>query len=351
MELASGTPPDQMRSTTFDGGAGLIINAPLCSDGPCKLGTYDVDASPLAQNFTSMDPVSGPLLTAAVSIAQAVFPSDHRGIQGAACRVPTDGYVQAARVVVEQVPGVAMLTTGFPVSGAAETDGPPGAAAVGRALQQLGWHVVTVLDPMTRSVVSSLGEDLGEIEEIDVIGVHAASVATGHLLERVQPDVVIAVERPGLTADGRLMNMRGEELDRRIVPLDGLLRGPLSIAVGDGGNELGMGAIADFLRECQILQTPCVTSATHTLLASVSNWGAYGLVTAFGILANRRLTPTEDDDRHWLSTIERAGALDGITRRAEMTVDTFSLDRTQRVLARLVRVERSYAQMIGQSLI
>ena len=105
-----------------------------------------------------MDPVSGPLLTAAVSIAQAVFPSDHRGIRGAACRVPTDGYIQAARAVVGQDPGVAVLTTGFPVSGVAETDGPPGAAAVGRALQQLGWWVVTVIDAINILVVYYLGD-------------------------------------------------------------------------------------------------------------------------------------------------------------------------------------------------
>ena len=288
-----------------------------------------------------------PLQKAAADIAEAVFPFDYRGMRIAMRRVPADAYVRAARALLKQDPGVAVLATGFPVRGTAETDGPPGAAAIGRALQTLGWTVVTVVDLITCPVVAAVLGQFGEIEQLDVSGKAAAKSATAGLLKRIRPDVAIAIERPGLTNDERLTNLRGEDLDHRTVPLDGLFDAPLSIAIGDGGNELGMGTIAGFLRDRGITQTPCVTSATHLLLASVSNWGAYGLVSALEILAKQALAPNQADDHRWMMEIHEAGAVDGITGRSEMTVDTFSEDRTGRVITQLTTVRKSYAQDIG----
>ncbi len=281
------------------------------------------------------------LQLAAVDVADAVFPYDYRGVRIAARRLPADVYARAGCALLERTPGVALLTTGFPVAGVGETDGPPGAAAVGRALQTLGWRVVTVVDPLTRGVVTAIGGDLGVIEEIDAPGVAAAETAARAMLARLRPDVVIPIERPGLTADGRLANMRGESLDPPPVVLDGLLRAPLSIAVADGGNELGMGVLAGYLRARRISPAPCVTRATHVLLASVSNWGAYGLAAMLDILTNRPLTPTPEDDRRWMASIVRAGAVDGITGRREPTVDAFTQDRTAQVLTRLAEVRRA----------
>ena len=137
-----------------------------------------------------------PLQTAAADVADAVFPYDYRGVRAALARVPADSYARAARDLLDRRPGVALLITGFPVNGTAETDGPPGAAAVGRALRALSWHVVTVVDPMTRPVVEALGRDLGEIEEIDAQG-----VAAGRSRHRpvcwtgFAPHAAIAIER------------------------------------------------------------------------------------------------------------------------------------------------------------
>ena len=288
------------------------------------------------------------LQTAAVDVADAVFPYDYRGVRAALTRLPADAYARAAHDMLDQRPGVALLITGFPVNGIAETDGPPGAAAVGRALRNLNWHVVTVVDPMTRPVIEALGRDLGEIEEIDTQGIPAAEAATGRLLDRIRPQAAIAIERPGLTADGRLANMRGETLDPSPVPLDGLLRVPVSIGVGDGGNELGLGSLAGFMRRRRISPAPCVTRARHVLLASVSNWGAYGFTAMLEMLADRPLTPSEADDRRWMRAIVRAGAVDGITARCEPTVDTFAYDRTAQVLHRLADVCKTYAQANGR---
>ena len=295
-----------------------------------------------------MWPPPDPMQTAAADVANAVFPYDYRGVRAALARVPADAYFRAAHELLDRRPGVALLITGFPVNGIAETDGPPGAAAVGRALRELSWHVVTVVDPMTRPVIEALGRDLGEIEEIDAVGVPQAEAATGRLLDRVRPHAAVAIERPGLTADGRLANMRGETLDPSPVPMDGLLRVPLSIGVGDGGNELGLGSLASFMRRHRISPAPCVTRARHVLLASVSNWGAYGFTAMLEMLAGRPLLPTEADDRRWMRAIVSAGAVDGITARSEPTVDTFAHDRTAQVLHRLADLCKAHAQTNGR---
>lgn len=295
-----------------------------------------------------MWPSPDPLQTAAVDVANAVFPYDYRGVRPALTRLPADAYARAATELLDRRPGVVLLITGFPVNGVAETDGPPGAAAVGRALRALSWHVVTVVDPMTRPVIQALGRDLGEIEEVDADGVVQAEIATGQVLDRVRPHAAIAIERPGLTADGRLANMRGETLDPSPVPLDGLLRVPISIGVGDGGNELGLGSLASFMRRRRISPAPCVTRARHVLLASVSNWGAYGFTAMLEMLADRPLLPSETDDRRWMRAIVQAGAVDGITARSEPTVDTFQYDRTAQVLHRLAEVCQTHAQATGR---
>lgn len=288
-----------------------------------------------------------PIQKAAADVAEAVFPFDYRGMRIAMRRVPADAYMRAARALLKHDRGVAVLSTGFPVLGTAETDGPPGAAAVGRALRALGWDVVTVVDPITSPVVTAVLGEFGAIEQLDATEIAAAESAAMRLVKRVRPDVVIAIERPGLTEDGRLTNFRGEDLDKGTVPLDGLFQVPLSIAIGDGGNELGMGTIAGFLRDRGISQTPCVTSATHLLLASVSNWGAYGLVSALEMLVQQSLAPNQADDHQWMMAIHEAGAVDGITGRPGMTVDTFEEGRTGRVIAQLAAVRKAYAQSIG----
>ena len=56
-----------------------------------------------------------------------------------------------------------MLLTGFPVGGIGETDGPPGAIAVGQTLKALGWDVVTVACETTFPVVDALLADLGPV--------------------------------------------------------------------------------------------------------------------------------------------------------------------------------------------
>ena len=56
----------------------------------------------------------------------------------------------------------------------------------------------------------------------------------------------MSIERCGRSADGAPRNMRGEDISAYTTPLDDLFSaGPWdTIAIGDGGNEIGMGRLA-----------------------------------------------------------------------------------------------------------
>ena len=88
----------------------------------------------------------------------------------------------------------------------------------------------------------------------------------------------ISIERCGRSADGAPRNMRGQDIGSYTAPLDELFTaGPWeTIAVGDGGNEIGMGSIPRELiaRHIDHGETiACVTPAQHLIVAGVSNWG------------------------------------------------------------------------------
>jgi hypothetical protein len=77
--------------------------------------------------------------------------------------------------------------------------------------------------------------------------------------------------------------MRGDDVGAWTTLLDDLfLAGPWrTIAIGDGGNEIGMGALPPGLIAAHIAHgdaIACVTPAEHLILAGVSHWGAYALL-------------------------------------------------------------------------
>ncbi len=286
-----------------------------------------------------------PLLDVSIDNADAVFPFDYRGIRSAARRLPADAYLRAGRALLARRAGVVLITTGFPFGSTGETDGPPGARAVAGALKALGWQIVTVACPATHAVVEALLGRLGPVELVEGESPAAARAGCERVLRTHVPDVAIAIERPGVTADGRLVNMRGEQLHADTAALDALMQAPLSIAIADGGNEIGMGAVAGYLARHRLVAAPCITRTTHLLLASVSTWGAYGLVAMLDLLSGIESTPTGSDERDWLQRLLAAGAVDGVSGRPEPTVDTFTADRTEAVLERLRAIRRRHTPL------
>ena len=146
----------------------------------------------------------------------------------------------------------------------------------------------------------------------------------------------VSIERCGRSADGAPRNMRGLDISSYTVPLDELFTaGPWeTIAIGDGGNEIGMGSVPRRLIAQHIDHgetIACVTPARHLIVAGVSNWGAYALLGALAVVRpdwrGRLLACLHEElDKAILeATVNNGPAVDGVSRLRTMTVDNLDV--------------------------
>ena len=254
------------------------------------------------------------------------------GGRGIARFFVADAAAQAARALRRAKRVV--LTTGFSVGpGMPETDGPPGTASLGRALRSLGAAVTYITDAAALPPLQAALEALGEPTQI--VTFHAAgdaALTARRLLAEHAPTHLISVERPGRTGAGDYLSMRGESVREWNAPLDALFleasRRVVTVGVGDGGNEIGMGALRPRLVRAgpRIRQAATVVAARHVVVAGVSNWGANGIVVELARLARRPLLHTGDEERRMIEACVKAGAVDGITWKHEATVDALPVE-------------------------
>ena len=232
------------------------------------------------------------------------------------------------------------LITGFFVPrgdvAAPETDGPVGTALLAAALAACGVPARIAVDTPSvgavRSAVKATGEDV-TVDEI-VLGDDGAIDAQAKIWRQDKLTHVVAIERCGRSPDGKPRNMRGVDVSPWTLPLDSLFEGGdwAKLAVGDGGNEIGMGKLPPGLIAQHVpngAEIACVTSCDHLVVAGVSNWGAYGLMAAFAVLRPdwaatiAKFLTAERDFFVTDSIVKEAGAVDGVTALREATVDGF----------------------------
>jgi D-glutamate cyclase len=161
-------------------------------------------------------------------------------------------------------------------------------------------------------------------------------------------DLLISCERAGPGRDGNCYTMRGINMTERglIAPLHRLVRdcckSKAFLAVGDGGNELGMGKVIEAIRASPKIQRGdligCVTVADHLIAASVSNWGGYALAAATAVVKGLETDaadiakyvdvclPTEHQEIDLLNACVAAGCRDGVSGKMEATVDGMALE-------------------------
>ena len=227
-------------------------------------------------------------------------------------------FVKASRI---------LIVTGFYIkikdAGASETDGPPGAIALGRALTRVGKSAVLLTDSRNYSCLKACSRS--------VKGPAAVSVDDYEKIS-MNADLLVFIERPGYATDGRYYNMKGTDISDVTAPLDraaeaALKRGVPVLGIGDGGNEAGMGLLYDTLAEKLPHYTPFLSRvpATVCLSVDVSNWGAYALTAVLSAFYRRWLGLDEGEEDAMLAAILDKGAVDGITGRADKSVDGISL--------------------------
>ena len=225
-----------------------------------------------------------------------------------------------------------ILVTGFCIRAAmiGETDGPSGTLAVAHALRQLGKEVVLVSDKFSDGLLEAGARVLGAPYPITVLSPvqEESDRAIDALLASFAPTQVVAIERPGSAIDGHRYSMRGEILDELVPSADRLLTPPgersyATIAVGDGGNELGMGHLRDSLMDRINLGELifCDTEADHVIPAGISNWGAYALAASLAVLSGKPILIKPEDELAVLEAQVAVGAVDGCTRKNEVSVD------------------------------
>jgi D-glutamate cyclase len=258
----------------------------------------------------------------------------------------------------------------------AESDGPPGAAVLARALHD-GLGLVPFLlveselvDTMEQLIHTAglrcLSPEEALLAAESPSALHAAAVVAlpknwkaaeetaRQLVERHPVGAFIAIEKGGVNGVGRIHTSRGADTTDTTAKADPVLiecsrRGLPTVGIGDGGNEIGMGTIrtelAPVLRFGEDCGCPCeggVTPAHETdvlVPATVSNWGGYAIVTALAILLERPdLLHSTAAETALLDACRRAGLIDGASGFVSASADGLDANLHRRMVTLLAAV-------------
>ena len=333
-----------------DGQPIILLNDRQTIGGYPKIGSVlSVDLNKLvqlsAQSVITFEPIAieeahNILLLAEVS-AQACVPkidtellsheietllvaANPRGMKTVSPAIKSGSYLRAATLIHERL-GTVLIGTGFPVNGSFETDGPVGAIALYGAIQKLGGNPIIICDaPLSRAL-----EDDYQIHEIDIDDDQSERILAQH-----DPSLIISIERPGQAVDGRYYNMRGVDISDKCANFDRFMHQAScpTIAIGDGGNEIGMGNIAETLDQLDIRASQ--TCCDELLVADVSNWAAHGLIALLSVMVSEDLLGNWNNHTI-LSYLSAAGSVDGVTGENTLTEDGMESAVSEALIERL----------------
>jgi D-glutamate cyclase len=280
--------------------------------------------------------------------------------------------MQAAMRLREAItPGaIVIITTGagsWPWMPNGETDGPPGAASLARAISLgLGGRPIIISEKeKLPAIVAScraiglLVEDARTLEaRTGVVTVMPfttsdtdARVDAQKLLDDWDPRAVIAIEKLGPNGKGEFHSLQGFNTTVEAAKVHHLFalaaeRGILTVGVGDGGNEIGCGLIYEETRRIMpagsVCRCPCgdgmaTAVATDSLvIATTSNWGAYGISACLAfLLKDPSLLQDVATERRMIEQCALSGAVDGMSALPVPWVDGTNLEVQEAVVAML----------------
>ena len=231
-----------------------------------------------------------------------------------------------------------------------ENDGPAGAAVVARALS-ISASALPVLVaeetllPGIASMLTSAGLTVLPLEQARIAAADSslavasvvpfpvtdeeAPAASARLLDEIAPTLAFSTERVGRASDGVYYSMRAIDYGMGRARIDLLWNAARerkipTVAVGDGGNEIGMGLIAEAVHAyVRFGDTICATSETDILVpAACSNWGCYGIVASLAArLGDARLVHTAEAESRLLQRGTDLGMINSVAGVIDSNVD------------------------------
>ena len=272
------------------------------------------------------------------TVEDIILSSDQRGISLLRKYLQKEFCTKAAVTVLDN-PGTVIITTGFYIrsAGYIETDGPPGAIAIGRALNKLDYRVVYVTDKYGMKALESIAEPSSIIYEFPILDSEASNILASNICNEFDPSIMIAVERCGINELGKYSNMHGQDITPYTAKIDCLFQNKItSIGIGDGGNEIGMGNLyAQVKDNSKLVRFPTTIEVDELVIASVYNWGAYGLIAAISLIKNQNLLVSVEEEIEIINTLVGLGVVDGMSGKPESFVDGFDLDSNSKILQNL----------------
>lgn len=279
-------------------------------------------------------------MTDCETIEQLILRHSRRGMDILEPYMEKDFCRKSAEALWNLERGIVFLTTGFYVAGFAETDGPPGTACLAEALRRLGFRPVIVTDKYCRGFFDADQTEVLYIEE------DAKDTVFAGILERYQPVALVSVERCGKNSRGDYANMSGVSIREYTAPVDRMFEMAAeqhipTFGVGDGGNEIGMGCLEEVIED-RLSLVPCCVPVDYLVIATVSNWGAYGITAALEILSGESLLPCRDEAEAYLNKIVDLGSVDGVTKEHVPTVDGYPAETENEILDGLREIVKNW---------
>lgn len=239
-----------------------------------------------------------------------------------------------------------MLISGFPVRTewgvVCETDGPSGIVWLAQAFCKLGISVRVYTDEICEKQVRAALAAAAPEAVFCRLPFRPDADWTNRQFDEFCPSHLLTLERPGKAADGHCYNIRGLVIDDVCANAEPLFkeakkRGVVTVAVGDGGNEMGTGGCRDLVeRHVSKGDLICARQiADHTLVAGVSNWWGWGLCGAMQLVTGTSLLPSASQETAVLEAVLASGGADGTTARSAMTVDNLPLSAHLAVLEQI----------------
>jgi len=266
-----------------------------------------------------------------ITVEDIILRHSGRGMDILRPYLPEDFCHAAAKALLSLEKGTVLLTTGFCVGGSAETDGPAGTIAVANALRKLGFDPVFVTDELCRGVFESEGF------KTEYFPLDATEDTARELLAVYRPAGLFSLERCGVNISGRYASMRGINIRSKTAPVDliFMLSGGIpTFGVGDGGNEIGMGNLSGIIQQ-HLDVTPCAVTVDHLIIATVSNWGGYGICACLKEITGLDVMPQPCEVAALMCRLARFGLVDGMSGIPAITEDGFPESVTYEILSAL----------------